>query len=85
MNQEQNNFQSYEQEQHQKSGLFGGSTPAPTPPPPVPSADAAAATAVNQQALHGDPLGLTYASTLLTGAANPTPSGSVQKSTLLGG
>jgi hypothetical protein len=70
-----------------KSGFLGlgGSTPQPSPPPPVPTANTSAAAAVQQQALHADPNGVTYASTLLTGAASPVTAGSVSKSTLLGG
>lgn len=63
----------------------GGSPPPPTPPPPVPTANTSAAAAVQQQAQHADVDGQTYASTLLTGAAMPASSGSVAKSTLLGG
>jgi len=75
-------LQAYQQEQHS----FGGSTPAaPPPPPPAPTANQSAGAAVQQQAIHADPTGQTYASTLLTGAAQPTSAQNVGKSTLLGG
>lgn len=67
------------------SHIFGGSTPTPPPPPPVPTPSNSAAAAVQQQALHADPTGQTYASTLLTGAATPATAGSVAQKTLLGG
>lgn len=69
------------------SHLFGGgsSPSAPPPPPAVPTASLSAGQAAQQQAMHADPTGLTYASTLLTGAADPTNAGSVSKATLLGG
>lgn len=66
--------------------LFGGGgSPAPTPPPPVPTVNNSAAAAIQQQTLHADVDGQTYASTLLTGAAAPANSSSVAKSVLLGG
>lgn len=75
-------LQHYEQEQH----LFPSSSPPQaTPPPPVPTASQSAGAAVQQQSMHADPTGQTYASTLLTGAALPANSGSVAKATLLGG
>jgi len=67
------------------SHIFGGSTPQATPPPAVPSTSQSAGQAAQQQAMHADPTGMTYASTLLTGAAQPTTAGSVSKATLLGG
>ena len=64
--------------------LFGGSTPPPSPPPPVPTSNQSVAAAAQQQAHMADPNAMTYASTLLTGAAQPTTQ-QAPKVTLLGG
>lgn len=64
---------------------LGGSTPAPSPPPPVPTANTSASAAAQQQAMHADPEGITYASTLLTGASTQVAPSSVSKNVLLGG
>lgn len=64
---------------------IGGSTPSAPPPPPVPTATNAAAAAADQRDLHTDATGMTYASTLLTGSAQPVNPSSVQKSVLMGG
>lgn len=74
----------YEEQQHQ-GGLFGAGPSTPAPPPPVPQANTSAAAAVQQQSMHADPTGQTYASTLLTGAAQHVAAGSVATKTLLGG
>lgn len=75
------------QQRFYKNGFLGlgGSTPQATPPPPVPTVNTSASAAAQQTAMHADPDGITYASTLLTGAAMPTAGGSIAKSSLMGG